>query len=487
MNPSIFVNWINSFNWGASRFQFKVMVLVKMKNTCKRIQLVLFCNHSRPPGRIEDMLVMPEVFDNKIVLIGTTAAATHDLLDVSIQGNTPGIFIHASILDNLISNDFYQVVPMWMNVLVALCIALLATAIILFVPRLLVQLIGIVQLLIAIVIVNIWLFTSHSVVVLLILPIMCLLMSLINGYGVLSFVEGKERRKMRRMLSKYVSPTVLSEVMDKATSVLTPEVGAEEELTIFFSDIRQFTQFSESVKPEAVVLILNHYLTEMVDIIFTAKGTLDKFIGDAIMAFWGAPVPTSTHGYDAVMAALDMCKKKQLINQYFTEQGWPEIDFGIGIHTGPVILGNIGSMQHLDYTIIGDNVNLASRIEGLTKFYGVSILITQPTYDRLKDRLLARVVDNVQVKGKTSAIKIYEPYGLYDECDPSLHELIKETELGFDYYLARDWQSAKEAYQKILQRFPDDSVAQLMIERMDDYINHPPNDDWDGGYVFDVK
>ena len=101
------------------------------------------------------------------------------------------------------------------------------------------------------------------------------------------------------------------------------------------------------------------------------------------MAF-RAPVPTSTHGYDAVMAALDMCKKKQLINQYFTEQGWPEIDFGIGIHTGPVILGNIGSMQHLDYTIIGDNVNLASRIEGLTKFYGVSILITQPTYDRLK-------------------------------------------------------------------------------------------------------
>ena len=145
-------------------------------------------------GRIEDMLVMPEVFDNKIVLIGTTAAATHDLLDVSIQGNTPGIFIHASILDNLISNDFYQVVPMWMNVLVALCIALLATAIILFVPRLLVQLIGIVQLLIAIVIVNIWLFTSHSVVVLLILPIMCLLMSLINGYGVLSFVEGKSVR-----------------------------------------------------------------------------------------------------------------------------------------------------------------------------------------------------------------------------------------------------------------------------------------------------
>ena len=233
--------------------------------------------------------------------------------------------------------------------------------------------------------------------------------------------------------------------------------------------------------------MLNHYLTEMVDIIFSSNGTLDKFIGDAVMAFWGAPLKSDTHAYDAIKASLEMCQKRTELNEQFKLNGWPEINYGIGVHTGTVILGNIGSIRHLDYTIIGDNVNLASRIEGLTKFYAVSLLITESTYERIHDKIASRLLDSVIVKGKTEAIKIYEPVAMLDTITDEQEFLISKTDQGFEYYQSESWDLAIQTYQDILERFPDDGISQIIIDRCTQYKKSPPDSNWAGHHIFDTK
>ena len=381
-------------------------------------------------GRIEDMIISPDTFENKIVFFGVSAAGTHDLLNTSIQSNIPGIYIHASILDNLLLEDFYQPLPFWVSCCIALAIILLTGSAVFFITSFYVQIFCLLGILAGVIASHLGVFVSQSLVLLMAFPLVSFLLMTLNCYGYLALTEGAEKRKVRGMLSKYVSPNVLTEVLDPSTESLIPEVGKKETLTIFFSDIRSFTSLSESLEAEQVVLILNQYLSKMVDIVFKYNGTLDKFIGDAIMAFWGAPVKNPQHAFDGVAAALEMVNSQEELNIALNENGWPSVNFGIGLHSGPVILGNIGSVKHLDYTIIGDNVNLGSRIEGLTKYYGCAILITEFTYNDVNDRILCRPVDIVQVKGKTKGIMIYEPLCLIDQETDEYTDIAKVTVQG---------------------------------------------------------
>jgi adenylate cyclase len=223
--------------------------------------------------------------------------------------------------------------------------------------------------------------------------------------------EGREKRKVRKMLGQYVSPHMLSSLVDNREDILRAEVGAKENVTVLFSDIRGFTSISENEPPERIVSMLNQYFSLWSDAIFEYDGTIDKFVGDAVMALWGAPLRTEKHPEKALRAALEMRKRLPELNRRLNVEGFPEVKIGVGIHTGDAILGNIGSEKKLDYTVIGDTVNLSSRLEGLTKQYTCDILISEATYIRVSDLFRCEFVDSVKVKGKEQAVKVYKVDG----------------------------------------------------------------------------
>ena len=320
----------------------------------------------------------------------------------------PGVYLHASAYSNIIRGDFLRYSGPLVTSLSILLLAVIVTVSILWSRNVIYYQLGVPFLL-----AFLYLFVSfwgyrHNILLDMVAPTMSILISWMGSFAFLSITEGKDKRKIKRMLSQYVSPSILATLIDKSPQdVLKAEVGSKENLTILFSDIRGFTSISERLAAEQVVELLNGYLREMVDVIFKHEGTLDKFIGDAIMAFWGAPIRTSDHAMQTVLAAFDMRRQLKVFNQELAAKGGFPLDMGVGINTGDVILGNIGSEKKLDYTIIGDNVNLASRMEGLTKEYGSPILITESTYESIKASVPCRIIDMVRVVGKKQGIRIY--------------------------------------------------------------------------------
>ncbi len=360
-------------------------------------------------GELEGLPVSPDEFRGKVVFIGASAVGVEDLKPTSLGGRTPGVYLHASVYSNIVQNDFLRYGGQMITSFSVLALSVTVVFIILWTRYIFYQ-IGLPFLLTFTYISTSFLAFKNNIVYDMVAPVTSIIFSWMGAFAYLSFTEGKEKKKIKRMLGQYVSPAILATVMDKSSrDVLKAEVGTRERLTILFSDIRGFTSISEAHEAEKVVEFLNGYLSGMVDVIFRHEGTLDKFIGDAIMAFWGAPIRVSDHGRRAVETAIDMIRQLEVFNEGLKAKGISPLSIGIGINTGDVILGNIGSEKKLDYTVIGDNVNLASRVEGLTKEYHYPILITETTYEEVKDAISCRYVDQVRVKGKTKEIKIYAP------------------------------------------------------------------------------
>jgi len=237
-------------------------------------------------------------------------------------------------------------------------------------------------------------------------PVLASSIALFGGVSYQYFVEGREKRKMKRLFGQYVSKDVYEQLV--ANPSLARLGGQRREMTVLFSDIRGFTTVTERGQPEEIVGMLNEYFTRMVDIVFAHKGTLDKFVGDMVMALFGAPLDDADHAQHAVDAALAMIRELNRLNEKWTAEGRPALDIGIGINTGPMIAGNIGSEAIMSYTVIGDAVNLGSRLESLNKQYGTRIIISEATRDALPDRYLFRPLGDVVVKGKTKPVSIYE-------------------------------------------------------------------------------
>jgi adenylate cyclase len=289
------------------------------------------------------------------------------------------------------------------------------------------------------------------------------------------------------MFAQYVSPAVLAEVVDKYDDHVSANVGRRERVSILFSDIRNFTNIAENNEPEAVVEMLNTHLGVMVDIIINKRGTLDKFIGDAIMAFWGAPLRMDDHALRAVQAGLAMMRALPAVNVIVQEKGFPAIKIGIGINTGEVVLGNIGSELKLDYTVIGDQVNAASRLESLTKKYiGHGLLISESTYNDLNDEVLCAIVDVVKVKGKDESMGIYAPLALSTDSDEIIKTAnmnIQQAREAFNAYQARKWKLAGDIY----GRMHGLSWAPVMLQRCQEYQKKGPSKQWDGVFVMGEK
>jgi adenylate cyclase len=261
--------------------------------------------------------------------------------------------------------------------------------------------------------------------------------------------------------------------------------GETKTLTILFSDIRGFTSVSEKMDAQSLVGLLNKYLAAMAEIVLENRGVVDKFIGDAIMAFWGAPLPSENHAKLAVRTALLMAHRLRECNVEWKKLNYPEIKIGIGLNTGEAVVGNIGSRDRFDYTVIGDNVNLASRLEGLTKFYGVGIIISESTAEAVKSEFAMRQIDCVAVKGKIQGVKIYEVLGFAEEKE-SYAKLIEKFGQGFELYFKKDWAGAKKVFEEILAENPDDGPSKVLKERMAEFLTAPPAD-FDGVYHLKFK
>lgn len=301
--------------------------------------------------------------------------------------------------------------------------------------------------------------------------------------GVEYLAASRERRFIRETFSRYVSPEVVAHLLEHPELLkLGGEVRA---LTILFSDIRSFTSISERLSAGELTQLLNRYLTAMSEVILREGGVLDKYIGDAIMAFWGAPMPMVDHAARAVRAALGMQSALERLNVELVREGKPKIVIGIGINTGEVIVGNMGSDQRFDYTVIGDAVNLASRLESLNKVYGTAVLVSAQTERSLAAEIGRREVDLVAVKGKAQATSVFEVLSAAGSVQHS--EAFKAFSEGLSRYRDKDWDVAQTNFRRVLEAKPDDGPSQALLKRIAQFRTVPPPADWDGSWQAEAK
>jgi len=434
----------------------------------------------------DSQLVPPDFFADKIVFVGTSAVGLEDMKDTPIQNRWPGVYLHASIASNLLQQDFVYTPPAWtVYVMMALAV-MLSTLLVLGASSILMQVGYPLVLAFFYVAVNIWVQKQTGWQLDLVPVVAAIVLTWLTMSGYLSATEGREKRRVRKMLAQYVSPAALETVLDQYEDQIQAEVGDEREMSVVFSDIRGFTTLSEGLTPAQVVSLLNIHLDAMTQVTFQHGGTMDKFIGDATMAFWGAPLPDPEHALHATQAAVAMQRAENAVNVQLAAQGLTQIAIGVGVNTGKMILGNIGSSQKLDYTVIGDAVNLGSRLEGLTKQYQLKVLISEFTHAALQGRIPCLSVDLVRVKGKHEPVKIYSPLCLAEDSDFEQWQQVAElSEAAFSAYHQRQFQQALALYAQL----PDQFVffKQLYQQRCKAYLKNPPPVDWDGVYTLTTK
>ena len=353
----------------------------------------------------EKPAVDPAVFKDKVVFIGLTASGLLDAFPTPFgKGLLPGIQLHASVADSLMSNLFIEPAPRWATpvavVVTAIVVGLMAAALPFGIAAATAIALGV-----AWTGVSLWAF-ERGVWVAMTQPLVAMGLTLFVGTAYRYFIEDAEKRKVSKLFGRYVSRDVYKELMsDPAKAELG---GARREMSVLFSDLRGFTGITEQGEPEALVRQLNEYFTRMVDIVFRNGGTVDKFVGDMVMALFGAPVDDVNHAEAAVATAVEMVRELSQLNQRWAAEGHVQLDIGIGVNSGDMIAGNIGSSAIMSYTVIGDNVNLGARLESLNKDYRSRIIISDATRSRLRTSYETRPLGSVVVKGKTRPVEIYE-------------------------------------------------------------------------------
>lgn len=438
-------------------------------------------------GDLDGLLISPEVFADKVVFVGASAVGLADVKATPLSPKAPGVTLHASLLSNLLAGDMLTPIAPWITLLLIIALAWVTAIVILATSHLFMQFAA--PLLLAALYSGwtLWQF-EHGVVYEMAAPLATIAGTAGALWAFIAATEGRDKRRVRAMFSQYVSPAVLNRLVETSGNLLQAEVGQAERLSVLFSDIRGFTSISEQLPAAQVVDLLNTHFSIMSEIIFHHDGTLDKFIGDAIMAFWGAPIHVAQHAEQSVRAAIEMYRGVDEVNRRLLEKGYPPVDIGLGINTGETILGNIGSSRKLDYTVIGDTVNIASRLEGLTKMYGQGVVISEYTHAELPASLPCALLDLVRVKGKERPLAIYAPLAVPEDAEPSLAKARAEAELitkAFNAYHARQWKEALELYRQA----PDNhaTLRDLFVSRCEGFMISPPASEWDGVYVLTSK
>ncbi|MFA6188357.1 MAG: adenylate/guanylate cyclase domain-containing protein [Sulfuricurvum sp.] len=426
----------------------------------------------------------PKSVEGKFVLVGTSAYGLMDLRTNPFDNIIPGIEIHATLIDNLINQDML-LRPDWIEIVeLAMIVSLSAIVVLglsLLSPSLLFA--GFIALFGAVGYLNYYILFEHHIIINLFFMALVLVTSIISVLALSYFFENQQKEQVKKKFAQKVSPQVMEDLLKNESydALQTREVEA----TIFFSDIRSFTTISEQLgTPERLVSFLNEYMTAMAEPIVHSRGTIDKFIGDAIMAYWNAPNLVENHADMAVQSALKQLSMRESLNKKFQKQFGIILDFGIGLNTGLVTVGDIGSQGRSDYTVIGDPVNLASRLEGLCKYYHVRLIISESTYKALRSTYVVRELDIVRVKGKTEPVRIYEVIDTGTATEDVKKEL-QEFHMALELYRNAKFKDAAIRFQSLYEH-SDNSFYSLYIERSNHLIELNL-DHFDGVYEFHEK
>ena len=423
---------------------------------------------------------------NKIVVIGTSAPGLMDMRSTPVAAVYPGVEIHANMIAGILDQNLKQKPP---YVVGAEIVLLLITGVVL---SLLLPLLTPLKATLFTVVtlgaaltgnVAIWHYADIALPlangVLMILGLFAMDMS--YGY----FIEARTKRQITGLFGKYVPGELVEEMIKNPEQVVSME-GDSREMTILFSDVRGFTTISEGLDPRELTLLMNEFLTPLSRVVYKHHGKVDKYMGDCIMAFWGAPLPDPEHAKHAILAGIEMQQTLRELQPHFKERGWPEIHIGVGINTGRVSVGNMGSEVRVAYTVMGDAVNLASRLEGITKQYGVGVIVGENTKDAVPD-FVYRELDLVRVKGKDKPVAIFEPLGLNGQVDKAALEELKLYHQMLKLYRKQDWEQAELQLYNLQHMSLECKLYKVYAERAAYFRGNPPGAGWDGVFVFQTK
>lgn len=436
-------------------------------------------------GHAKSKVKKAEFLKDKIFIVGATATGIYDLRVTPFEENFPGAETHLNVIDNLLQKNFFRPLadePIYMPLLL-LSLGVLLSLLLSHLGALW-GLIVTGSTLLSLVLIDKYYLFSHGVVSTIVWPLLLIAVLYVALTFYRYLTEERGKKELRQTFQKYVSPAIVEEVLAHPDNIQLG--GKKVRLTVMFSDVRGFTTISEKLDPRALSDLLNSYLTPMTEIVFKNRGTLDKYMGDAIMAFFGAPVQYNDHAKWACRCALQSLDKLKELQKEYAAKGLPSIDIGIGLNTGDVSVGNMGSQTVRSYTVMGDAVNLGSRLEGINKEYGTRVIISEFTYEEVKDSFICREVDWVRVKGKALPVAIYEL--ISEETVPEhLAQMLRHFTEGFSHYQAKAFQPALESFAKCLDLVPDDEPSKLYIERCEEFLQSPPPEDWDGVFVMKTK
>lgn len=442
------------------------------------------------------------VFKNKIVLIGSTEPEDKDILPISFARGEKkgdnliyGVELHANAIQNVIWKDFITKETTGQEITAILILTILSFFFSSFLKEqkarfgIFLELGNLLFLFLILFLLrtfSFYCFEKLSFNINIIAPTLALVFGYFGSTAYHFINERKQKAVIKGMFSQYVNSTVVDDLIADPDKM---RLGGERKvLSIFFSDIAGFSTFSETKKPEDLVLFLNEYLSEMTRIIFENNGTLDKYIGDAVMAFWGAPLPFEDHAYQTCKSALLMQKRLSELRTKWREEGQTEIQIRMGINTGEVVVGNMGGSERFDYTVMGDTVNLASRLEGANKEYGTNIMVSEMTYDIVKNDFITRELDALVVKGKTQPVKVYELIAFNDEQpdQPTLDCLSLFYE-GLALYKTFQFKEAATKFAEAKNIKSNDHPSFVYLKRCMHFIEFPPPKDWDGVFRMTTK
>lgn len=422
----------------------------------------------------------------KILFVGTSATGLGDLKATAIQNPFPGVEIQAAVASGIL-NDEFSYRPAWTygaNVTLALLFGLLATfSFPYFGPKTLGSIV--ILLPTSLLFFNNWLWIHTGYILSFLVPVVLVLFIAITNvlYGYL--FESRRREHLKNMFGQYVPSKHIDEML-KSNSKSFGLRGDDREMSVLFADIRNFTSLSEGMSAAKLVEVLNTFFTPMTEIIFNNHGTIDKYVGDLIMAFWGAPLPDADHAKHAIASALAMQKKVVEMQTILKEHGWSDTHIGIGLNSGLMSVGDMGSQYRRNYTVLGDAVNLASRVESLTKYYGVNILVTEATQMN-QTEFSFRLCDKVRVKGKKSAVAIYEVVDYTINLNDAEKILLQQYDDAIQAYFKQEWERAKRLFTQLQQIDPGRQLYALYLERIASFEGKPPSLQWDGVFVHTQK
>jgi adenylate cyclase len=520
-NPEIRFDVYEQKIVGQDEEGFDIIELGKLEQTLRIPISGFFINYVGPPGTVSNIPFSDALsgnFDNsrvdgKIVFIGDTRQAGSDVFPTPFnmkksgakkgaferrdQKQMPGIEVHANALSTILDaneppgSKRYSPYLTWFDgpwfiaFLIAFGVALGVIFCFLRLPIFL-NVIFFAAITGGGFLISRWLFAFHNNIFVPTVPVVFLIAANFVGGTFLHWLLDRMRNKLIiGQWGRYMSKNIVEKIVSGELTVNT--AGHEKELTLLFSDIRGFTTASEGLGPEGIARLLNAFFNRMITCVFDSDGTMDKLMGDCIMAFWNDPVSQPDHRKRACETALNMMEELRKFNSENPVPGADKVNIGIGLNSGPATVGDLGADFYSDYTALGDTVNTAARLEGINKYYRSNIIISNDTHEPVKEHFEARHIDTIRVKGRTKPVEIFELICRKGELSEEKKKQLESFEAAWEIYKTRDWEAAHHMFTEHLKSFPDDGPAQTLLERADTYRRTPPPKNWDGVYDFETK